>query len=410
MRWIVSILFLLLFQWYAFQAIKTITSERSIIVTYWLVVILILGNIFRHILFFDSSGGFTHSLSYAIGFLLSLLLFQATIISILFFEDIVRLCKAIYNLLFGETFNKGNIFPSRRKFISQLAIALASIPTISILYGIYKGRYNYKVMRYTLEFDDLPKAFDGFTITQISDIHCGSLDNYEKVSYGIDLINKQNSDLLLFTGDLVNNRAVEAEPWVNLFSKLKAPYGKYSILGNHDYGDYVEWRSKKKKAQNMENFKKIQKKMGFELLLNENRLIKKAEENICVIGLENWGKGGFKKAGDLEKAIKKIKKSDFKILMTHDPSHWEAEILPHSFPFQVTLSGHTHGMQFGIEIPGWIKWSPASWRYKQWAGIYEHKKQVINVNRGFGFLAYPGRVGIWPEVTVIELKRKNLLV
>ncbi|MEE3034419.1 MAG: metallophosphoesterase [Bacteroidota bacterium] len=410
MRWVISILFIIAFQWYAFQGIKTITNERSIIITYWFIVIAILGNILWHTLFFDRSGGFTHSLSYSIGFLLSLLLFQGTIISILFFEDIMRLLKSLYNMLFGENFLKSNIFPGRRKFISQLAVIIASIPTVAMLYGIYKGRYNYKVLKYTLEFDDLPKNFDGFTITQISDIHCGSLDNYEKVSYGIDLINQQNSDLLLFTGDIVNNRASELKPWISLFSKLRAPYGNYSVLGNHDYGDYVQWKNKGEKKKNMEDMKTFQKEIGFELLLNESRLIKKDGEHISLIGLENWGKGGFKKSGDLKKSIENIKKNDFKIVMTHDPSHWEAEILPHPFPFQVTLSGHTHGFQFGIEIPGWIKWSPSSWRYKQWAGIYEQKKQIINVNRGFGFLAYPGRVGIWPEVTVIELKRKNLLI
>tara|TARA_B100000530_G_scaffold328473_1_gene269324 strand:- start:555 stop:1496 length:942 start_codon:yes stop_codon:yes gene_type:complete len=313
-------------------------------------------------------------------------------------------------MIFGENFSKSNIFPGRRKFISQLAIIIASVPTIAMLYGIYKGRYNYKVLKYTLEFDDLPKNFDGFTITQISDIHSGSLDNFEKVSYGIDLINKQNSDLLVFTGDIVNNRASELKPWISLFSKLKAPYGKYSVLGNHDYGDYVQWKNKGEKEKNMEDMKTFQKEIGFELLLNENRLIKKDGEHISLIGVENWGKGGFKKVGDLKKASENLKKDDFKIVMTHDPSHWEAEILPHPFPYQLTLSGHTHGFQFGIEIPGWIKWSPSSWRYKQWAGIYEEKKQVINVNRGFGFLAYPGRVGIWPEITVIELKQKKLLV
>ena len=311
MRWVISILFIVLFQWYAFQAIKTITNERSILVTYWFIVIAILGNILWHTLFFDRSGGFTHSLSYSIGFLLSLLLFQGTIISILFFEDIIRLLKSLYNMIFGENFSKSNIFPGRRKFISQLAILIASVPTIAMLYGIYKGRYNYKVLKYTLEFDDLPKNFDGFTITQISDIHSGSLDNFEKVSYGIDLINKQNSDLLVFTGDIVNNRASELKPWISLFSKLKAPYGKYSVLGNHDYGDYVQWKNKGEKEKNMEDMKTFQKEIGFELLLNENRLIKKDGEHISLIGVENWGKGGFKKVGDLKNASENLKKDDF---------------------------------------------------------------------------------------------------
>jgi predicted MPP superfamily phosphohydrolase len=259
-----------------------------------------------------------------------------------------------------------------------------------------------------LEFDDLPEAFHGYKITQISDVHSGSFDDHKKVAYGIDLVNKQNSDVILFTGDLVNNKTDEMLPWVDLFSKLEAKDGVYSILGNHDYGDYTTWETEALKAQNLEDLKNLQKQMGFDLLLDEHRYIKKGNDRIALLGVENWGRGRFKKAGDLQKAKQGISKNDFKILMSHDPSHWEDVVIQDDHHFHLTLSGHTHGMQFGVEIPGWVKWSPVKWRYKYWAGVYEELGQYINVNRGFGFIGYPGRVGIWPEISVITLKKKGL--
>ena len=297
------------------------------------------------------------------------------------------------------------VIPSRRRFISALALGIAALPFGALLYGMFRGKYRYKVLEYVLTFEDLPEAFDGYKISQISDIHSGSFDNAEKIAYGIDLINQQQSDVLFFTGDLVNNTASEMEPWMSAFSKLKAKDGVFSVLGNHDYGDYVSWTSPEAKEANLNRLKEIQQEMGFKLLLNEHKYIERNGEKIAIVGVENWGKGGFKKAGDLNKAIAEIKENDFKILLSHDPSHWEAEVIPHAQHFHLTLSGHTHGMQFGIEIPGWIKWSPVKWRYKQWAGIYKELGQYINVNRGFGFLGYPGRVGIWPEITVITLKK-----
>jgi predicted MPP superfamily phosphohydrolase len=256
-----------------------------------------------------------------------------------------------------------------------------------------------------LHFEDLPDAFDGYKLTQISDVHSGSFDNIDKVEYAIDLINEQQSDIILFTGDMVNNKAIEMEPYRDIFKKLKAKDGLYSVLGNHDYGDYVKWDSEEEKKQNLKDLKAIQKDIGFDLLLNENRFIDKDGQRIALVGVENWGKGGFKKAGDLKKASNLIDKDDFKILMSHDPSHWDAKVVNDDYHYHLTLSGHTHGMQFGIEIPGWFKWSPVKWRYKRWAGIYKELDQYINVNRGFGYLAFPGRVGIWPEITVIELKK-----
>ena len=228
------------------------------------------------------------------------------------------------------------------------------------------------------------------------------------MEYGINLVNDQKSDVILFTGDIVNNKSEELLPWVKLFSTLKAPDGIFSVLGNHDYGDYYDWKNKEAKKANMDLLLSTKKKMGWTLLNNDSVYIDKNGEKIAIVGVENWGKGRFKKAGDLNKSVEKISKKDFKVLLTHDPSHWDAEVLKHNHKFHLTLSGHTHGFQFGIEIPGFLKWSPSQWQYKQWAGIYEKNKQFLNVNRGFGYLGYPGRVGIWPEITVITLRKTKL--
>lgn len=404
MRWIVSILFFLIFQWYSYQAIKTFTSNRWLLFAYFLFVIMVVGNLLFYTVVLERSTSNEPRLMYAIGFFISLFVFQILVTIFLLGEDIFRIPQGIY-AYFSKMPDQVQFLPQRRKLISQIAIGLAAIPFASLLYGMFRGKYNFKVLSYKLEYDDLPEAFEGFKIAQISDIHSGSFDNPKKVQYGVDLVNAQDADVVFFTGDIVNNRAEEILPWIQTFKKINAKHGVYSILGNHDYGDYSPWESPEAKKKNMEDLKKAQKKMGWDLLLNESRFIEKQGQRIAILGVENWGSGGFKKAGDLNKALSNVAAEDFKILMSHDPSHWEAEVIPHPFNIHLTLSGHTHGMQFGIEIPGWIKWSPIKWRYKQWAGIYEKLNQRLNVNRGFGYLAYPGRVGIWPEVTVITLNR-----
>ena len=404
MRWIISILFFLIFQWYSYQAIKTFTSNRWLLFAYFLFVIMVVGNLLFYTVVLERSTSNEPRLMYAIGFFISLFVFQILVTILLLGEDIFRIPQGIY-AYFSKMPDQVQFLPQRRKLISQIAIGLAAIPFASLLYGMFRGKYNFKVLSYKLEYDDLPEAFEGFKIAQISDIHSGSFDNAKKVQYGVDLVNAQDADVVFFTGDLVNNRAEEILPWIQTFKKINAKHGVYSILGNHDYGDYSPWESPEAKKKNMEDLKKAQKKMGWDLLLNESRFIEKQGQRIAILGVENWGSGGFKKAGDLNKALSNVAAEDFKILMSHDPSHWEAEVIPHPFNIHLTLSGHTHGMQFGIEIPGWVKWSPIKWRYKQWAGIYEKLNQRLNVNRGFGYLAYPGRVGIWPEVTVITLNR-----
>lgn len=405
MRWLITLLLLVFFQWYSYQALKTAISNRWILYGYVFFTVIIVGNLLFYTLILERNTTNEPRLMYAIGFFLSLLIFQLLVSVILLAEDVFRIPQALYSFL-KRVPEQTQFIPSRRKIISQIALGLASIPFASLLYGMYRGKYNYKVLSYNLEFEDLPDAFDGFKITQISDIHSGSFDNQTKVQYGVDLVNQQKSDLVLFTGDLVNNRADEIKPWIKIFNKIKAEFGVFSILGNHDYGDYMRWESPAAKRKNMEDLYDAHNEMGWDLLLNESRFIEKDGDRLAIIGVENWG-SGFKKAGDLNKALNKVSEKDFKILLTHDPSHWEAQVIPHPFKIHLTLSGHTHGMQFGIEIPGVIKWSPAKWRYKQWAGLYGENKQYLNVNRGFGYLAYPGRVGMWPEVSVITLSKSK---
>tara|TARA_R110002072_G_scaffold291396_1_gene459556 strand:- start:4421 stop:5644 length:1224 start_codon:yes stop_codon:yes gene_type:complete len=404
-RWVIPLLIasviIFVLEYYAYQAIKTITKNRIIKWVWLLIGIGIYLNFLYVIFTTPRSAGQTTEFQMAVGMMITVLIPKVFILVVLFGEDVIRWIQKIISWISS---NPTQPIPGRRKFLSQIALGLAAIPFASFLYGIIQGRYNYKVLKYQLAFKDLPDAFDGFTITQISDIHSGSFTNKEKIQYGVDMINEQESDLLLFTGDIVNNKASEMDDWLDMFSALKAPYGKYAILGNHDYAEYIRGISEEEKEQQFEEIKNIHPKIGFDLLCNENRYIEKEDQKIALIGVENWGKN-FKQAGDLSKASQGISKEDFKILMSHDPSHWDAEVKQADLNYHLTLSGHTHGLQMGIEIPGWIKWSPSKYVYRQWAGLYEEYGRYINVNRGFGYHAFPGRVGIWPEITVIELKK-----
>ena len=404
-RWIfpVIIIIVILFfvEVYTFQAFKAVSKSKIVRYSFLLVSIAAYVYFLITMLTYSRSNGQTPQFQMAMGLLLTVSIPKLVIIMLLFGEDIYRwVLKLISAISNSET----KPLVGRRKFVSQLAIGLATIPFAAFIYGIIQGKYNYKVIKYQLAFDDLPEAFDGYTITQISDIHSGSFTNKEKIQYGVDLINQQKSDIMLFTGDIVNNKADEMDDWLAVFDKLEAKEGKYSILGNHDYGDYMDWKNPQDKINNFQKVKDIHKKIGFDLLLDEHRYLEKDGQKIALLGVENWGKG-FNQAGDLKRASVNIKKEDFKILMSHDPSHWEEKVKQDDFNYQLTLSGHTHGLQMGIEIPGWFKWSPSQFVYKQWAGLYEEFGRYINVNRGFGYHAFPGRVGIWPEITVIELKK-----
>jgi len=398
---IILFVIIVLLEVYAFQAIKTITKSKVIRYSWLFVSIAVYANFAYVALTYDRTQGQTPQFQMAMGILLTVLIPKLVVLIFMFGEDIYRW---ILKLISAVTSGNTTPLAGRRKFVSQISLGLAAIPFMSFIYGIVQGKYNYKVLKYQLTFKDLPEAFDGFTITQISDIHSGSFTNKEKIQYGVDLINKQKSDIMLFTGDIVNNKADEMDNWIAVFDKLEAKEGKYSILGNHDYGDYMDWDNPQDKIDNFQKVKDIHQKIGFDLLLDEHRYLEKDGQKIALLGVENWGKG-FNQAGDLKRAAIGVEKEDFKILMSHDPSHWEEKVKKDPFNYQLTLSGHTHGLQMGIEIPGWFKWSPSKYAYKQWAGLYKEADRVINVNRGFGYHAFPGRVGIWPEITVIELKK-----
>lgn len=293
---------------------------------------------------------------------------------------------------------------SRAEFLSRMGILASAIPFLSIAYGIKWGKYNFKVREHTLPFANLPPAFDGLRIVQFSDFHIGSfMTDWEKVAEAVEIINEQDADLLLFTGDFVNNVSSEMDNFLPMLNRLNARMGKYSILGNHDYGDYVPWNSADEKRENLERLVKIQEDMGIKMLLNDSQRIALNGDSIELIGVENWGLPPFPQYGDLDKAMSNVKPDSFKILMSHDPSHWDERVLGKT-DIDLTLSGHTHGAQFGIEVPG-LRWSPASIRYKRWGGMYTEGKQNLHVNTGIGFIGFPGRVGMPPEITVIELKR-----
>lgn len=383
------ILLLFISDIYFYQALKTLSTSDYTSWAYWGFDLFLVSLILFVIIGWGRKRSSARVTSWLMALTLLSLIPKLFAVPILFLEDISRVFRH---------------FPPRAVWVSEVALVMAAIPFLGLLYGMTGGRHRYKVHRVTLKFKDLPEAFDGFTITQLSDIHAGSFTSRKGVEKGIDLVNKQKSDLLLFTGDLVNNQANEMEPWITMFGKLEAHYGKYSVLGNHDYGDYMKWENEEAKKENLTRLKKVHPAIGFKLLLNEAVKIEKDGQSIALIGVENWGKGGFHKYGSLSKAAENVPYNQFKILMSHDPSHWEAKTLEHLKHINLTLAGHTHGMQFGIELFG-FQWSPVKYIYPQWAGLYEQNGKFLYVNRGFGFLGFKGRIGIWPEITVITLRK-----
>jgi predicted MPP superfamily phosphohydrolase len=395
---IFSLLFFLL-NWYILGGLRVVLTYPAVPLIFWPTILVITLTLLFAVQGIRSRGmGIffkitTHS--FLILFV-SELLFAAVVI----LGDGYRLLAGLIKLIQGQQF----ILPLRNQYWIEIGIGLFLISVLLFFYGISKGKYAYRVIKHQLYFDDLPSSFDGFTLTQISDVHAGSFTNAKAVQKGIDLINVQKSDLFVFTGDLVNNKADEIKSWIGHFSQIRAPFGQFSVLGNHDYGDYVSWKNDQAKNDNLEQLKRYHAEIGFKLLLDEHVVLEKNGQKIILAGIENWGLG-FGERGDLQKALQFTQPDDFKILLSHDPSHWEAQVKNNKTKIQLTLAGHTHGMQFGIEAFG-IKWSPVKWRYKHWAGIKEEFGRILNVNRGFGFIGFSGRVGIWPEITVIELRKK----
>ncbi len=375
---------------YFYQAIQTLVHSEALRWCYWLIDILLMAGIVMVIFVRRGSRVQQRLIGLLMGGMLLAFIPPLVAVPPLLIEDITRLFRG---------------FPARAVWVSELALCIAAAMFGLVLFGITYGRHFYRVRRETIVFPDLPEAFDGFTITQITDVHSGSFTDAAGVQKGLNLVNAQHSDVILFTGDLVNNKASEMDQWIDAFSGLRAPMGKFSVLGNHDYGDYIQWESAEAKAANLDRLKQVHADIGFRLLLDESVILEKGGQSIVLLGVENWGKGGFHKYGDLKKATAGVRDDAFKVLMSHDPSHWEGVTLDHRQHIHLTLSGHTHGMQFGFEFLG-LKWSPVQYVYRQWAGLYENSGRFLYVNRGFGFLGLKGRIGMWPEVAVITLKRK----
>lgn len=396
---------LLIIDWYAFQAVKTAlrdssdAARRAGTLIYWSITLLTFATFLSNL--FYSVRDWPSTLRAIVFSIIALaLLGKIFIVVFLLIDDIQRFFRWIYSLVFPPS-DGGPTNLSRAKFLSQTGLVVATVPLIAGLWGIFKGAHDYTIHRVKIALPNLPDAFNGLKIVQLSDIHAGSFPSEQPLHRAIEMINKENADILFFTGDLVNNVADEVEPYVGLFGQMEAKMGKYSVFGNHDYGDYVPWESKDAKQQNQDRLKKAHADMGWKLLWDEHTYLEKDGQRIAIIGVQNSsGTKSFHTYGDLDKACKGCE-APVKLLLSHDPTFWDAKIRDFE-DIDITFSGHTHGAQFGIEL-GNLRWSPAQYIYKQWAGLYQKGKQYIYVNRGFGYLGFPGRIGILPEITVMEL-------
>jgi len=397
----------LLIDLYFFQSLRNLLintnqNNRNLIVSiYWLIAILEIGVGISF--FYLPTDQFKEFKLYSLSVVFVLMLGKLIGCVPIFIEDITRLLKWFFQFFSPAYFSNQSVTMSRSEFISKLAILSAALPIVTLGYGMVKGAFNYQLRKHKIPIKGLGASFEGLKIVQISDIHIGSFLSKTPLKRAVDLINKQEADIVLFTGDLVNNLASEAEEFIPILKEIRAPMGVFSVLGNHDYGHYFKWPNEIKRIENLNRLKEIQKEIGWKLLENENWILEKGGENMAILGVENWSSiMRFPKYGNLEKASKGIDEISLKILMSHDPSHWDAEVNQKYKDISITFSGHTHGMQFGIEIPG-IKWSPVQYVYKQWAGLYRKGDQFLHVNRGLGILGFMGRVGMRPEITVVEL-------
>lgn len=409
-RFVIGIVLVLLIDIYFYQAVALLISKLSpfkkVVIRniYWgFTAYTVALFIVAMIIPFQEWWSFARI--YLFAFAIVLLICKLIGSTFIIIDDVTRLFRWLFNLVFTSTpaggEKAGNL--SRLKFLNQAAVLLAAIPFTAFIYGMVKSGFNYKVRKVRLVLPKLPAAFNGLKIVQLSDIHAGSFVSSAPLEKALKMIQEQHADLIFFTGDLVNNISDEAVPFKEIFKQIKAPLGVYSTLGNHDYGDYVEWPSIEAKQKNLHDLKHLHEEFGWKLLMNEHVSIKKEDAEIAILGVENWGAAmRFPKYGKIEKAHAGTEKYPVKILLSHDPSHWDAQIRNNYPDIDITFSGHTHGMQFGIEIPG-FRWSPSKYIYKQWADLYQEGRQFLYVNRGLGFLGYPGRVGILPEITVVEL-------
>ncbi|MCF0038553.1 metallophosphoesterase [Dyadobacter fanqingshengii] len=399
--------------WYVWQglrfAIRNLMpqTQRWIGGAYWVFTALTLGAyIMMQLLPPDYLKSTTRT--FIVAFIAIPYLSKLLAVFLLFLDDIRRFLQWIASFFFPSAAPvspvSGEQTIPRSQFLATTAMVAGAGLMGTFAYGIISGAHDYRIRRVRIPLKNLPKAFDGIKIAQLSDIHSGSFFNKTAVKGGVEMLMKEKPDIAFFTGDLVNDRALEVRDYIDIFNKVKAPLGVHSILGNHDYGDYFQWPSVEAKTNNLADLRKAHQLLGWNLMLDENRAIRVDGEEIGLIGIQNWGAGNFAKYGNLEKAYQHTDDFPVKILLSHDPSHWQAQVLPKYKDIDLALAGHTHGMQFGVEIGG-LKWSPVQYRYKQWAGLYTENDQHLYVNRGFGYLGYPGRVGILPEIAIIELVR-----
>ena len=411
---LILIIFLLIFavELYFIQALKTVSADYSPTkrkyILWFAYSIAICSIALTAVSAFYPPPNWNNTLRFIAAIFLILFLCKFIGCIFLFVDDFIRFIKWIIFKIKSnpaDSIENTSNHISRIKFFSYLALTFSVIPAVSFIYGMVRGAYKYRVHKVKVTSKNLPDAFNGFKIVQLSDIHCGSFMSSEPLVKAFNIVLDQKPDMIFFTGDLVNNETPETEPHLQAFKMLKAPYGVFSCLGNHDYGDYKQWETPEEKKQNLDNLKDVHRNSGWRLLMNEHVPIEKDGQKIAVLGIENWsGNKRFTKYGKLENAHAGTESYPFKILLSHDPSHWDAQVRKETKynDIDLTLSGHTHGMQFGIEIPG-FRWSPVQYLYQQCAGLYKQDNQHLYVNRGLGFLGYPGRLGIWPEITVIEL-------
>jgi len=397
-----TILFLLgvflLLETYVYQAFKTVYANQNARFIYWVPTILIYAFLIYSVVTFNRASHKYLNFQIVFSVILIFVLPKLLVAVFLLVEDLIRLLNFGYNYVATENHN----YPSRRKFISLVGLGSGAVLAGIVLDGIVFGKYRHRARVVRLKLKNLPESFKGYKIVQISDVHSGSFQNPKHLQHAIDLINKQHADLVLFTGDMVNNYADEFIPFIDLFSQIKGKDGKLAVLGNHDYGEYGEWKNEEERRNNIPQLIEYEKKAGFQMLRNENRVIERNGEKLYILGVENWGIPPFPQFGDLDKASEDVPVDAAKILMSHDPSHFDAVIKNHPKDIQLTLSGHTHGMQFGIDLKN-FKWSPVKYKYPKWADLYQNGDKYLYVNRGFGVIGYPGRVGVLPEITVFEL-------
>ncbi|ASW74121.1 phosphoesterase [Chryseobacterium piperi] len=383
---------------YIYQAIRTLTDNSWIKIGYCILSLVLYGIFAYELMHFQKADRSSVRIQWMMSLFLIFILPKIFIVLFLLIDDIFR--TGTYLLGFKNP--SENFFPERRKFLSLMGLGLGGVLSALFIDGITFGKYRHKVRKVKVKLNNLPNSFKGYKIVQISDVHSGSFSDPSKLEHAIKLINEQNPDLVLFTGDMVNNVSDEFKPFIPLFSKIKAKDGKFAVLGNHDYGDYVTWTSLDAKKKNLDTLIEYERQAGFDMLRNEHRVIEKNGEKLYILGVENWGLKPFPQFGDIDKALEGLPESAAKILMSHDPTHFDYVVKQHPGNVQLTLSGHTHGMQFGLDLKN-IKWSPVQYRYPKWADIYESEGKFLYVNRGFGVLGYPGRVGVLPEITLFEL-------